>query len=56
MFRYELKKAQVIIPCTKKTIFNYYDQIYVSGDTLYVGGNVEQQEYFGFSGSLKKIP
>ena len=50
MFYSELTQAQVIINCPRTYILNFCDQIYVSGDTLYASGNVEQQEYCEFLG------
>ena len=56
MFRYGFPKSQFIINCARTIICNSWDQNYLSGDILYAGGNVDQQEYFGFSSSLfKKI-
>ena len=56
MFHSDFTEAQVIITCTRKNICNYCDQIYMPGNTLYAGGNFEQQEDLGFSGLLKKSP
>ena len=54
IFYSEFPQAQVILPCTRTIIFNYCEQKYVAGDTLYAGGNGDQQDDFGFSGSFSK--
>ena len=54
MFLSESPQARVINPYPRTTIYDYCEQINVSGDILYSGGNVEEQEDYGFSGSLKK--
>ena len=56
MFRSEFPQAHVINPCTRKTIYNYCEQIIFSGDILYAIGNAKEQEDFGFSGSFFKKP
>ena len=57
MFQSGFPKAQVIIPCPRTIIYNYCDQNIVSGYIFYYGGNVDEKEYFGFSGSFfKKSP
>ena len=56
MFRSKFPEAPVINPCPRTTIYSYCAKINVLGDILYAGGNVEEQEDFGFSGSFfKKI-
>ena len=54
MLHSRFPQVEGIIPCPRTIICNYYDQNYLSGDILFVGGNVDQQENFGFSGSLTK--
>ena len=57
MFHSGFPKSQVIIPCPRKIIYNSCDQNIVSGYIFYYGGNVDEKEYFGFSGSFfKKSP
>ena len=47
-FHSEFPQASVINNCPRTTICNYCEEINVSGDTLYAGGNDEKQEDFGF--------
>ena len=54
MFCSVFPQEHVINSCHRTNICDYFGQINVSGDILYAGGNVEEQEDFGFSGSLKK--
>ena len=56
IFCSEFPQPHVINPCTRTTIFNHREQIYVSNDIFYAGGNVEEKEDFGFSGSFFKKP
>ena len=50
----EFPQGQVINICASKTIYNSCEQTYVSGYTLHVDGNYEQQEDYGSSDSFKK--
>ena len=47
-FHSEFPQASDINNCPRTTIYNYCEEINVSGDTLYAGGNDEKQEDFGF--------
>ena len=55
MFFSEFPQAKIIIPCQRTIICNYCEQMDVSGDILNAGGNVEDQKYYGFTGSFFKI-
>ena len=57
MFCSEFLQAKVKINRPRTTICTSCEQKHVSGNTLYAGGNYEQQEGFGFSGSFfRKYP
>ena len=44
-----------IIPCPRRNICNNCEHINMSGDILNAGGNVTNQEDYGFTGSLLKF-
>ena len=54
MFRSDFMEAQVIIPCSRNIICNSCYQNIVSGDIFNDVGSLDEQEYFGLSGSFFK--
>ena len=50
MFLSEFIEAKEIVPCPRTIICNNFEQMNAPGDILNVGGNVEDQEYYGFTG------
>ena len=57
MFLSKFPRALEINPCPRTVICNTYELINVSGDILNAGGNVEDEDDYGFIGSFfKKAP
>ena len=57
IFLSKFPRALEINPCTRTVICNTYELINVSGDVLNAGGNVEDEDDYGFIGSFfKKAP
>ena len=52
----EFSQVEKIIPYPRTIICNDYEQMNVLGRILNAGGNVEDQEYYGFTASFFKIP
>ena len=51
----EFSQVEKIIPYPRTIICNDYEQMNVLGHILNAGGNVEDQEYYGFTASFFKI-
>ena len=51
----EFSQTEKIIPCPRTTICNNREQNNLLGNVLNAGGNVDDQEDYGFTGSFFNI-